>query len=240
MELHKKITDLLMSTERDGMDMLVKWLYESDFFTAPASTRFHGCHRGGLAEHSLRVYELLNEHCLKLEPGKTTGPGQKPLPLGPNNIIIAALLHDVCKIGAYIPTPKGKNPYKWNRDQPKGHASLSIDRVQGYIELTEIEIMMIRYHMGVYGLVEFYGEKDWQSGEFDLGGITSIVLDLFGDSEVPLRGDHSGDKKIMTKLDKEEQKAKRYGMSLANAWHHNPICKLMYFCDEIATLEEKL
>jgi hypothetical protein len=73
----------------------------------------------------------------------------------------------------------------------------------------DIEELMIKYHMGVYGLNEFYAEDDWQTGEY------------------PIRGDKS--------LSKEE----RRGKSLANAWYHNPICKLMYFCDEIATLEEK-
>ena len=79
---------------------------------------------------------------------------------------------------------------------------------------------MIRYHMGIYGLNELYEPDSW---EFKAG------------AEYPLRGDHSKDES----MSKEESQKARYGKSLRNAWYHNPICKLMYFCDEIATLEEK-
>ena len=85
------------------------------------------------------------------------------------------------------------------------------------IELEPLEIMMITFHMGVYGLNEFYSEDDWQSGEY------------------PLIGDHSE----CEGLSKEESQAKRYGQSLRNAWYHNEIVKFMYFADEMATMEEK-
>ena len=71
------------------------------------------------------------------------------------------MLHDVCKIGAYIKTDKG---WKWNKKQPKGHAILSIKRISEHIELTDLEDKMIRYHMGVYGLKEF----DPKKGEYEL------------------------------------------------------------------------
>jgi len=146
-----------------------------------------------------------------------TSPGQKPLQINDGCIVIASLLHDLCKMGAYLPNPKGKNPYKWNKQQPKGHAMLSLERITKYIKLSQIERMMIKYHMGVYGLNEFYGEDDWQSGEY------------------PLRGDHSKD----DNMTKEESQKARYGASMANVWFHNPIVKLFYFCDELETLEEK-
>jgi len=202
----EKIIQLLTSTNRKGMDAMIGYLKAEGFFEAPASTKFHGAYPGGLANHSLRVYELLTGFNNMLMLGTGTGSGQEPLPLTQENITIAALLHDVCKIGAYIGI---KKPYKWNRGQPKGHALLSIARIKEYIELTEIEELIITYHMGVYGLNEFYKEDDWQSGEF------------------PLRGDES------------KSKEERRGKSLANAWYHNPVVKVMYFCDEIATLEEK-
>jgi len=203
----EKIIQLLTSTNRKGMDAMIGYLKAEGFFEAPASTKFHGAYPGGLANHSLRVYELLTGFNNMLMLGTGTGSGQEPLPLTQENITIAALLHDVCKIGAYIGI---KKPYKWNRGQPKGHALLSIARIKEYIELTEIEELIITYHMGVYGLNEFYKEDDWQSGEF------------------PLRGDES------------KSKEERRGKSLANAWYHNPVVKVMYFCDEIATLEEKV
>ena len=208
------IRALLESTHREGVNCLIAYLVQEGFFEAPASTKYHGCFKGGLAKHSLRVYELLAEHCVKLKFNKVVGSGQKQLEILQVNIIIAALLHDVCKIGAYLGDEK---PYKWNRKQPKGHALLSIERIKKHIDLSELEEMMIKYHMGIYGLNEFYGEDGWQTGEY------------------PLRGDHADDEKMT----REESKKSRYGKSMANAWYHNPIVKVMYFCDEIATLEEK-
>lgn len=209
------IRALLESTGRDGMDGLIGHMLTSGFFESPASTKFHGCYTGGLAVHSLRVFKLLEDRYAGLELHMITSPGQKPLEFNRANIIIATLLHDLCKVGAYIGNEK---PYKYNTQQPKGHAELSITRVSGFITLEPIEEMMIRFHMGVYGLNEFYKKGDWQTGEY------------------PLRGDHVA----CEGMNKEESKAFRYGKSMANAWFHNPICKLMYFCDEIATLEEKV
>lgn len=216
METMERIIKLLTSTERPGIESLIKYLVDGGFFEAPASTRFHGCYPGGLAKHSLAVYELLASQLANLSSKIDTvfSPGQKPLPVSIVEIIIASLLHDVCKIGAYIGDEK---PYKYNKANPKGHALLSIERIQKFIKLTELEELMIKYHMGVYGLNELYNEGDWQTGEY------------------PLRSDHSE----CEGMDKEESKKARYGKSLANAWYHNPIVKIMYFCDELATLEEK-
>lgn len=208
-----KIIELLANTKRNGVASILEYLEDGGFFESPASTRFHGAYPGGLAEHSLSVYILL----IKLCPTNicdAISSGQNPLPLDCDSLVIATLLHDICKMGAYIGTEK---PYKWNKQQPKGHALLSIERIKKHIELTELEEMMIKYHMGVYGLNEFYSEDDWQTGEY------------------PLRGDHANDKEMT----KEESKKARYGKSMANAWFHNPIVKVMYFCDELATLEEK-
>lgn len=176
----------------------LKW---EGFYTSPASTKYHGCYEGGLAQHSYDVYCQLVARVATLRLGEVMSFGQKPLPIKPENLIVAALLHDVCKIGAYLGDAK---PYKWNRAQPKGHALLSIERISQYIELEPIEELMIRYHMGLYGLHEFEGK-----------------------GEYPLQGKSQGSKED------------RYGKSLRNAWYHNPICKVIYFCDELATLSEK-
>ncbi len=232
MDTKERIIDLLKRTKREGIDKMITYLQESDFFEAPASTKFHGSYAGGLAKHSLRVYELLLGWTEPLKLSEASGAGQKPLPLNVGNIIIAALLHDICKNGAYIGTEK---PYKWNKGQPKGHALLSIKRIKKYIALEPIEEMMITYHMGVYGLNEFYAKGDWQTGEYPIGEIEQVLKDCFPGPEYPIRGDHAKDKS----MSREESKKARYGKSMANAWYHNPICKVMYFCDEIATLEEK-
>ncbi len=214
----EQFIELLESTGREGIDKLIAWLDKEGFFASPASTKYHGCYEGGLMNHSVGVYELLiNLSVNPLKLDQTTSPGQDPFKLEPANLIIAALLHDVCKVGAYIGTEK---PYKWNRQQPKGHATLSIQRISQFIKLDEIEELMIRYHMGVYGLNEFYEKGSWQ---------------YKSSAEYPLRGDHSKD----DSMTKEESQAARYGQSLANAWFHNPICKVLYFCDELETLGEK-
>lgn len=149
-----RIIELLRNTKRDGIEKIIAYLTESDFFSAPASTRFHGCYEGGLADHSLGVYYLLSTYNVELK-----------LEVNADEIIIATLLHDVCKIGAYIPKVAGG--YKWNRNQPKGHALLSLLRIAACdFVLTDLEEMMIKYHMGVYGLTEFEPGK----GEYPLRG----------------------------------------------------------------------
>ena len=155
------IIDLLESTKREGIDKLTTYLIASGFFNSPASTRFHGCYADGLAQHSLRVYELLSELHRENDFNKTTGYGLVTLPVKEENIIIATLLHDVCKIGAYNGT---EMPNKWNRAQPKGHALLSLIRINQLIKLKPIEELMIKYHMGIYGLFEY----DPGKGEFPL------------------------------------------------------------------------
>jgi len=185
------IIEMLSNVNRDGMPKLLTYLDESGFYTSPASTKYHGCYHGGLAVHSLKVFGLVvkfNEQ-FRFEVSNA-------------EIAVACLLHDVCKIGAYL---GGRKPYTWNREQPKGHAKLSLERIKKYILLTENEELMIKYHMGVYGLNEF----EERSGEY------------------PLRSA------------KGPETSTNNDQSLANAWYHYPITKLMYFCDELATFSEK-
>jgi hypothetical protein len=193
-DVRETIGTLLVSTGRKNIDKLLGYLECDDFFESPASTRFHGCYTGGLAKHSLGVYKILCQYYKGFDASHNFGA--ITMPVTTENLIIAGLLHDVCKIGAYLGV---EAPYKWNRAQPKGHALLSLIRIAGYIELQPIEELMIRYHMGPYGLFEFEPGK----------------------GEYPLRGE------------KGKSKEERYGKSLANAWYHNPIVKLMYFCDEL-------
>jgi len=197
MSTRETIGELLISTGRENISKLLGYLECDGFFTQPASTRFHKSYEGGLAEHSLGVYNLLIKHSKVLDARPSFGA--KPLLVTEENLIIAALLHDICKMGAYI---GNATPYKWNRATPKGHALLSLVYIAKYIELKPIEEMMIRFHMGTYGTFEF---------------------DSYC-SEYPIRGD------------KSKSKEERYGKSLANAWFHNPIVKLMYFCDELETM----
>lgn len=80
------------AVHRDGSDMLLRWLEDSDFFVAPASTKFHGCHEGGLLQHSLNVYD-----CLKR--GLVNAGLQNSYP--EETVAVVSLLHDICKVNFY-------------------------------------------------------------------------------------------------------------------------------------------
>ena len=60
--MKEEFLKLLRETNREGMENLINFLEKSDFFTAPASTRFHGSEEGGLVKHSLQVYKILEEN----------------------------------------------------------------------------------------------------------------------------------------------------------------------------------
>ena len=149
--MKEKFLELLRSTNREGTDKLIKFMEEStDFFTAPASTRFHGDHEGGLLEHSLKVYEILNEK-LKHTPIEMNIPD--------DTIKIAALLHDICKVNFYkVSYRNAKNelgvwekvPYYTIEDTiPYGHGEKSVMMITEYIKLTVEEKYAIRWHMGL-------------------------------------------------------------------------------------------
>lgn len=80
------------AVHRDGSDVLLRWLEDSDFFVAPASTKFHGCHEGGLLQHSLNVYD-----CLKR--GLANAGLQNSYP--EETVAVVSLLHDICKVNFY-------------------------------------------------------------------------------------------------------------------------------------------
>ena len=90
--MKEKFIELLKSTNREGMDELLDFIEKTDFYTAPASTRFHGCYEKGLLEHSLKVYEILKEK-VKHAPIEIETPEE--------SLIIIALLHDICKANFY-------------------------------------------------------------------------------------------------------------------------------------------
>ncbi|MCD6364850.1 MAG: metal-dependent phosphohydrolase [Planctomycetes bacterium] len=135
------IENELSATNRRGIDKLIDYLNESGFFTAPASTRFHNAFEGGLADHSHNVFKLFNKQVSSLE-----------LNVPYKSVVISSLLHDLCKAGAYI---SEGGSYYWNHSQPSGHAKLSIERIEKFIELTETEKNLIKFHMGLYGTGEF-------------------------------------------------------------------------------------
>lgn len=130
---------------RNEVIQLKKYLDESDFYTAPASTMFHLHVKGGLAQHSLNVYYTLCDLCkqMGIEMPKRTK-------------IITTILHDVNKIDYYKDNilNNGKispaKPYTTNDTFPIGHGEKSVIMLQRYLTLTEEEIMMIRWHWGLF------------------------------------------------------------------------------------------
>lgn len=217
----ERIIRLLLNAERQNMPELIEWLEQQGFFESPASTRFHGAYRGGLAQHSLRVFEIMARfHSEYRWLDSAIAVGQKPYETTADNLIIAPLLHDVCKVGAYL---GDEAPYQWNKATPRGHAELSIQRITKFIALDPIERLMIKFHMGPYGAYEFYEYGSWDSK---------------ANAEYWLRSHKKkGARKPETKEERERDKAARYGKSLRNAYYHNPICKFMYFADEMAKAE---
>ena len=92
-----EFVELLYSTGREGMDEVIGQLEELGFFQAPASSKFHLNHEGGLLEHSLNVCKvglMLREQMLALKPDLEES-------LNKESVIIAALLHDICKADIY-------------------------------------------------------------------------------------------------------------------------------------------
>lgn len=135
---------------RDGADDLLKWLESSDFFTAPASTRFHGCHEGGLLQHSLNVYDCLVK-CIDAAGLTNDIPA--------DSVALTALLHDVCKVNFYkkgFRNVKNEETGQWERKEiyqieekfPCGHGEKSVIILQNFLRLTTDEIYAIRAHMG--------------------------------------------------------------------------------------------
>ena len=143
---------------REGADKLLDFLLSrhSDFFTAPASTRYHLAYEGGLCEHSLNVYDCLCDYLQRNRVKQQYG-----LKYSDESIAIVALLHDLCKINVYKPgTRNVKDEFgKWQTipsydydDQiPYGHGEKSVYIISGYMRLTREEAFAIRYHMGFSG-----------------------------------------------------------------------------------------
>lgn len=154
--MKEEFIKLLKSTNREGMDDVLNFLEKSDFYTAPASTRFHGSYEGGLLEHSFKVYEIFAE---KIKNAGLNTPNE--------TIIISALLHDICKVNFYktdyrnAKNARGeweKVPYYTIEDTiPYGHGEKSVMMLTEYIKLTNEEKYAIRWHMGFSEPKEVYG-----------------------------------------------------------------------------------
>lgn len=162
--------------KRDGANELLAWLLETDFFDAPASTKFHGSYPGGLAEHSINVYKEL----VSLVKNAKDYGSSADESTDPESIAIVALLHDICKAQMYVEESKNKKIYdaaavsKMKEESPEkikkdgkgeffwdvvtqytidelfpiGHGEKSVILIQQFMKLSADEIYAIRAHMG--------------------------------------------------------------------------------------------
>jgi len=157
---------------RPGADKLLAWLETTDFFTAPASTRFHLSRPGGLVEHSIHVYERL----LRLYKDEYTdqdAPGERHLNSEEmETVAICGLLHDICKANFYgVEMRNRKNeqgqwekyPFYIVNDQlPYGHGEKSVYIISSFMKLTREEAMAIRWHMG-------FADNEYKGGGYSVG-----------------------------------------------------------------------
>lgn len=149
-EFDARVSELI---DRDGIDGLMEWLYSSDFFTAPSSTRYHGAYEGGLVAHSLAVHNelerLVDVYSDTIEV------------IDPESIAICALFHDVCKVGSYKTDKRWRknssnqweqySTYKFDEDYPfGGHGSKSVFLIQHFMDLRFDEAAAINCHMGMF------------------------------------------------------------------------------------------
>lgn len=190
-ELNKKqfaqiLIDVLEPFEYESV---MTFLQRTDFFTAPASTRFHLCVEGGLCQHSLNVYTS----AMQIDTAFNSGATKR-------SIAICSLLHDVCKAGVYRKELKnaknydktaieGQPNYKIKHDKkgdfiwdlkeiyvfddpwPFGHGSKSAYIVSQLMDLTDEEALAIRYHMGPYE----EGDKERCSKVFEQSKLALLI-----------------------------------------------------------------
>lgn len=136
--------------KREGIDDLMNWIKGTDFFTAPASTRYHGSYEGGLVVHSLNVYRELMKLCRWYGYQVTE-----------ESMAIVSLFHDICKIDCY------KVEMRWRKDENNrweqyatwkfdedysfgGHGSKSVYLIQNFMKLNPVEAAAINSHMGAW------------------------------------------------------------------------------------------
>ena len=144
--------------KREGADKLLDYLTNRcDFFTAPASTRYHCCFEGGLAQHSLNVYECLVQYLARERVKELY-----KLSYSEETAAVVALLHDVCKVDTYVKdfrNVKNEQTGQWEKvptyrtedKLPYGHGEKSVYMISAFMRLTREEAMAIRWHMGFSG-----------------------------------------------------------------------------------------
>ncbi len=152
---------------RPGADKLLAWIESSDFFAAPASTRFHLSSPGGLLEHSLHVFERMKAICAN-EATITPGFNEPSM----ETIAVCGLLHDICKANFYAVEMRNRKNDQGRWEQypfyvvddklPYGHGEKCVYIISGFMRLSREEAMAIRWHMG-------FADNDFRGGGYSVG-----------------------------------------------------------------------
>lgn len=152
---------------RPGADKLLAWIESSDFFAAPASTRFHLSSPGWLLEHSLHVFERMKAICAN-EATITPGFNEPSM----ETIAVCGLLHDICKANFYAVEMRNRKNDQGRWEQypfyvvddklPYGHGEKSVYIISGFMRLSREEAMAIRWHMG-------FADNDFRGGGYSVG-----------------------------------------------------------------------
>ncbi|MFI3205845.1 MAG: hydrolase [Clostridia bacterium] len=132
--------------KRDGNEKFLKWIEKTDFFTAPASSKFHCACEGGLLMHSVNVYEVLREKYFEETDNE-------------ESFAICALFHDLCKVQFYKTSTrnvKNDDTGKWEKVPfymvddmfPYGHGEKSVFLIERFMRLKVDEALAVRWHMG--------------------------------------------------------------------------------------------
>lgn len=154
--------------KRKGVDKLMGWLEKSDFFIAPASTRFHLACKGGLCQHSLNVYHRLSNEYLYEYGFDIMEDDDKKM----ETIAIISLFHDICKVNFYkedTRNVKDKETGQWiqqpyytiDEKVPIGHGEKSVIILQQFMKLSMEEIIAINSHMG-------FSDSRFQGGYYSI------------------------------------------------------------------------
>ena len=160
----------------EGAEKLLNWIEQSDFFTAPASSKFHMSCEGGLVQHSLNVYDRLLK-LIAFEYGTPDGNDknkdlfyEKELEVTLPEIALIALCHDLCKAYSYTVEQRNvkvkdvwvKEPfYQYNPRLEMGtQGSKSLFIIQNFIKGLTIPVCAaVTYYNGVGS----GGDKDYQT-----------------------------------------------------------------------------
>ena len=158
---------------RDGINDLMAWLGGTDFYDAPASTKYHLNRKHGLCLHSCNVFDRLTVLCGEEEKQNESFTASA------ESIAIVGLFHDLCKVNYYKLNMRDKKiDGKWQKvplyeideEFPLGHGEKSLYIVSGFMKLKEEEALAIRWHMGPWE------EKDYRTMQLAMQKYPLVVL----------------------------------------------------------------